>query len=253
MSYSIYYDRAFICAGNKYIPLANSGSNNCYEYGIGNRMRCEKSWNVLNWKRSDQFLFSETEIKEIARDYDLYNQGSGMIFKSRNQCFAPGEFERWIINGMKRAYTIEEYVSFENGFFVLDYSANETKEWKQHPFQTTDELLSILENLKASKSLDIKLCNNREVYRPKTSRAPKTPLRASDLSEYYVLKGECDGNLAYFAGLNRKGGFRYTSYCPSSSVKVFRTEKDALQYLKKYHNRLLEKYNFAPERICKAV
>jgi len=144
MSYQIYYDRAFIRVGDKFIPIINSGSNNCWQY-YNRREVPEKSWNVLNWKRDYQFLFSESEIKDIARDYELNNQKSGMDFKSRNRCFENGEFERWIINGIKNAYTIEEYVSFGNRFFVLDYSPAETEKWKKHSLKTTTELLKILE------------------------------------------------------------------------------------------------------------
>ena len=247
MSYQIYYDRAFIRAGDKFIPLANSGSNNCFQY-VFRREVPEKNWNVLNWKHETQFLFTESEIKDIARVYDEYNQESGMMYKSRNRCFASGEFERWVINGMKHAYTVEEYVSFGNGFFVLDYSAKETKDWKRHNFKTTDELLNILDELKDIRSKEIKLRDNRDVYRPKTKRAPKKVLRASDLSEYYILKGEYNGSLLYFIKLNKKGGFQYLSYFTGGLIKVFKTEKNALAYLKKYQ-WALKQYNFIPEKI----
>lgn len=253
MSYSIYYDRAFIRVGDKYIPLAISGSNNCFESGYSGRWRCEKNWNVLNWQHSRQFLFTEPEIKDIARVYDQYNQESGMIYKSRNRCFAPGEFERWVIGGMRRAYTVEEYVSFGNGFFVLDYSPAKTGEWVKHPFLTTDELLDILENLKTAASVDIKLADNREIYRPKANRAPKKTLKPEDLPEYYVLKGEYEGRTFYFAALNRSGGFRYSYDHPISYTKPFLSEKAAEQYLKKHHDRLGKQFNFTPERIVNAA
>lgn len=252
MSYEIYYDRAFICVEDKYIPLVNSGSNNCFDINLRGREICEKNWSVLNWKHKKQFLFSADEIKDIARQYDLYNQECGMMFKSRNVCFGPGEFERWVINAMKRAYTVEEYVGFGNGFYVLDYSASETKEWTRHPFKTTDELLGILDTLKERPSLDIQLSYNREVYRPKTHRANPTHLRPGDLPEYYVLKGEIKGQTVYFAKLT-KYGFKYVWFCSSSAIKVFPIEKDALRYLTKYQDRLKLHTSFTPERIITAA
>jgi len=250
MSYEIYYDRAFIRVGEKYIPLANSGSNNTWEY-VGDRQVPEKYWNVLNWKHEYQFFFTESEIKEIARVYDLYNQESGIIFKSRNQCFAPGEFERWIINGIKNAYTVEEYVSFGNSFYVLDYSPQETEDWKRYPFKTTKELLDILDDLKDIRKKEIKLWDSRDVYRPKAKRKPKKPLKASAFTEYYVLKGEYKESTVYFIKLNRNGGFKYSLYHTSNQIKVFRNEKDASAYLKKYQY-IFKRYNFIPEKIVNA-
>lgn len=252
MSYQIYYDRAYIRVGDKFIPLVNSGSNNCFEVGRRGRERCEKYWSVQNWQREGQFIFSDSEIREIAQVYDRYNQESGMMFKSRNRVFGPGEMERWLINGMNNAYTIEEYVSFSNGFYVLDYSPDEMSEWKRHPFTTTDGLLALLDELKDSKSLEIKLNYNRDVYRPKANRARGKKLRAGDLSEYYVLQGELKGKTIYFVELTRCGGIRYYSDSPKYSVKVFRTDKEALRYLTKYHDRL-KAYNFTPERVVKAA
>jgi hypothetical protein len=251
MSYQIYYDRAFIRVGDKFIPLANSGSNNCWEYS-GNRDIPEKNWSVLNWKHEYQFVFSESEIKKLARIYDQHNQESGIDHKSRNQCFESGEFERWIINGMKNAYTVEEYVSFGNDFYVSDYSADDTRDWKKYSFKTTDGLLKILDDLKDIRSKDIKLGYNREVFRPKVKRASKKVLRAADLSEYYVLKGDYNERTIYFIKLNRKGGFKYLSYFTRSQIKVFRAEKDALAYLKKYQ-WVFEGYNFIPEKIINVV
>jgi len=252
MSYQIYYDRAYVRVGDNFIPLVNSGSNNCFEIGPSGRDRCEKDWNVQNWKREGQFIFTETEIRDIARDYDQHNQECGVMYKSRNRCFAPGEMERWIINGMKNAYTIEEYVSFGNNFYVLDYSENRIEYWKRHPFSTTAELLKLLDDLKDDKGLEITLEDNRAVYRSKTARAPGKALQADGLTEYYVLKGVCNGREAYFISLNRAGGFRYLPYCLSSAIKVFRSEKEAHKYLDKYHDRF-HQYGFKPEKITTAA
>ncbi len=252
MSYQIYYDRAFIRVGTQFIPLVNSGSNNCFEFNYRSREVCEKNWSVLNWKRRDRLVFSRQEIVMIAREYDQLNQENGMSFKSRNQCFAHGEMERWIINGMKRAYTVEEYVSFWNSLYILDYSPSETNDWKEYPLKTTEDLLRLLEELKDAKQLCLKLGDNRRVHRPASSRAPRKKLNTAGLAEYYVLKGEYEGANIYFLRFNRSGGFKYY-YHPHSSIKAFKSEKEAQKYLEKYHDRLVKHYQFKPEKISKAA
>jgi len=247
MSYSIYYDRAFIRVGDKVIPLANSGSNNCFEFYNGREVP-EKNWNVMNWQREEQFLFTEPELRELAHIYDEYSQSSGMIHKSRNNCFEPGELERWIMNGMNRAYTVEEYVSFGNSFFVIDYSPSEIEDWKKHSFKTTDELLKILEELKDNRQKDIKIQNNREVIRPMINRSPKKTLSPSELTEYFVLKALYNGQTVFFMKLV-KNGVKYV-YKPHDGAKVFKTDKAAQKYLSKNQNRLKnDRIFFAPERI----
>ena len=241
MSYSIYYDRAFVRVDDQFIPMVNSGSNNCFEIR-GNLQIPEKDWSVLNWKRRGRVMFSPDEIREIAREYDQYNQESGMIHKSRYRQFEPGEFERWVINGMKRAHTVEEYRSFGNGLYVLDYSPSETSEWRKHSFSTTAELKEILSSLSAVQEIDITLSDNREVYRPVNQRSRGHSLRASDLESYYVLAGEgisrsIQGQTIYFVKMTRRG-FQHISDRNSSAVKVFRTEREAIRYVGRYKDRL---------------
>jgi hypothetical protein len=255
VSYSIYYDRAFIQVGEKFIPLANSGSNNCYQFH-NNREVPEKSWNVLNWKRSNQIIFSAEEIREIAKDYNSYNQTSGILYKSRNRQFELGEFERWVVNGMKNAYTIEEYYSFGNSFYVLDYSPKHSSDWREHRFKTTAELLDILRQLSDVVEFEVKMDNNRSVYRPVKHRQHGNTFNANDLQEYYVLAGEgksedIAGQTIYFANLTRYG-FRYLSYSNSSGIKIFRNAHEAERYAEKYAKRLEKFALFKPELVSKS-
>jgi hypothetical protein len=199
-------------------------------------------------------LFSAAEIHEIAKEYDHYNQDSGMIFKSRNRAFGPGEFERWIVGGMRNAYTVEEYRSFGNSFFVLDFSPPDAGKWLKHPFSTTDELMDILGRLSGKREISIKLAYNREVYRPVKHRSPKRRLRAEDLPEYYILSGvgkspDIQNRTIYFVKLTRRG-FQYVSYRDSSAVKVFRTEREAQKYAEKYARRLDPFAAFSPELVA---
>jgi hypothetical protein len=254
MSYSIYYDRAFIRVNDKFVPMVNSGSNNCFECR-GNRQIPEKDWGVLNWKRYGRVLFTADEIREIAQEYDWYNQESGMLFKSRNRLFEPGEFERWVVNGMKRAYTVEEYRKFGNELYVLDYSSSEYLHWPHHPFSTTEELLTILDKLNSVKELGIKMANNRDVYRPVNHRPRGHGLSANDLTEYYVLGGEgIYGNLkgmtVYLVKM-KPHGISYLTYETSPHLKVFRSERDAEKYIQKYSLRLKVFADFKPVQVSK--
>jgi hypothetical protein len=174
MGYSIYYNRAFIRVGDQYIPLVSSGASNGAER-VGGRWVAEKDWGVLNWKRRDRVLFSESEIREIAKDYERHNQESGMCYKSRNKPFGSGEFENWIVGGMKRARTIEEYRSVGNVINVVDYPNGMTERWRRRAFSTDEELLNLIKQFNAGQEFDI-MFGSREITRP---TAPKTQGRSS--------------------------------------------------------------------------
>jgi hypothetical protein len=256
MSYSIYYDRAFIRVGDKFVPMVNSGSNNCFQFN-GRREVPEKNWGVLNWKRSGRVVFSRDEILEIAQDYDRYNGESGMLFKSRHRVFGPGEFERFVINGMKNAHTVEEYSSFGNGLYVLDYRSSKPCNWVKYPFKTSDELLSVLNRLGSANEINIRLNNNREVYRPVNHRPRGPGLRACDLTEYYVLGGrgvtkELKGLIVYLVKL-KPYGISYHTDSRSGFLKVFRTGRDADRYISRYENRIKQFAAFKPELIARVA
>lgn len=175
MGYSIYYDRAFIRAGDKYIPLVSCGSSNVTEWA-GTHWAHDKNWEVLNWKRRDRVLFSASEILDIARDYELNHQENGMSFKSRNKPFAPGEFEKWIADGMKRAHSIEEHLASGNRLFVIDYPNGMTERWRLQPFTTVEELLDIIEQFNDGREINVSFGNNREIHRPAVLKPQITTL-----------------------------------------------------------------------------
>ncbi|MBR0277900.1 MAG: hypothetical protein IJQ50_05530 [Clostridia bacterium] len=247
MSYQIYYDRAYIRVDDKFVPIVNDGSNNCWEYSIFARRDVpEKSWNIMNYKRRSQVLFTADEIREIAKDYEEVSRSSGTCFKSRNRAFGRGEFERWIINGMKRAYTIEEYVAMGNSPYILDYS-KDMDEWKEYPFKTTDEFKKLLKELKGSKNLNVAFEDNRSVNKPFIT--PKTS-KIKDADKYYVLKGFL-WSTAYFCSI-RKRSITYCAIPSGYGVKAFPTENAANRYLEKYGDRL-KRFNFKPELYCKTA
>jgi len=164
MGYSIYYSRAFIRVGDQYVPLVSSGASNGAER-IGGRWVLERDWGVLNWKRQNRVLFSAQEIREIAKDYEQNNQENGMSFKARGKPFAHGEFERWIVGGMNRARTIEEYRSDGNTIQAVDFPNGATARWRRQPVATDGELLAIISQLSDGRDFDI-VFKDREIKRP---------------------------------------------------------------------------------------
>ena len=172
-----------------------------------------------------------------------------MSYKSRHVTFSDGEFERWILNGMKNAYTVEEYVGFGNQIYILDYSANNLDDWKEYPFSTTEELLTLLEELKESKELCVKFANNRTILRPMTQR--KKACSPKDNEKYYVLQGDFSRGIGYFCSIRRKS-IRYSYEPIERAVRGFTTEKQATAYAEKYKERM-GKYNLRPFLVDTAV
>ena len=50
MSSEIYYDRAFIRVGDRFTPVVNHGSSNCFDFDACGREVPEKHWSVLKRK-----------------------------------------------------------------------------------------------------------------------------------------------------------------------------------------------------------
>ena len=57
MSSEIFYDKAFIRVEEKYIPVVNHGSSNCFEFDSRGREIPEKTWSVLNHPYTERMLF----------------------------------------------------------------------------------------------------------------------------------------------------------------------------------------------------
>lgn len=238
MSYEIYYDRAFIHVGECIVPLVNQGSNNCWETSWNGRNIPEKKWQVLNWRNRSQLLFTEDEVRQIAKDYERISQESGTCFKNRNRPFVQGEFERWILCGLKSAYTIEEYVSFGNRFEINDYSAKNMDDWKLYLFSTTAEFLELMDHLKNSHLLNIHIKDKRHVCRP---HRPKKELQDyRNQKECFILSamhGLHNDQEVFFCRLT-KHRYTYTDQPYHKPVRTFPTEKAAEKYIKRYKDRL---------------
>lgn len=244
MSSEIYYDRAFIRVEDRFIPVVNQGSSNCFEISFNGQEIPEKAWWCVNYPFKDRQIFTAEEIRYIAEMHDeISRRDPGLMRKSRNRCFEAGEFFRWFVGGMKSAHTVEEYTEYGNTVLVLDCSVDP---WRKIPVGTTEELLQTVEAL-SGKSISVSFENNRKVFRPHAQRVGnKTDF--SSLPCYYVLSAE-SGN--YYCKRSKKRiWFTNKANLASlnSHIRKFRTEKEALKYLDN-NKEFLGKYGMQPEKI----
>lgn len=228
MSSEIFYKKAFIKVEDKYIPLTNHGSSNCFDINYQGREVADKHWNVLCYPYSDRFIFTENEVREIAKCHEEANTSNrGGTKKSRYTAFEVGEFERWILAGMKSAYTVEEYTKFGNRVQIKDYETG-----RRTTVDTTQELIAGIEAAKGH-SIDIGFANERDVRRPQRSFTPKIQNEFDAMECYYVLRTS-DG---YFMKLSRRGVWNLVQF-NKDRVRKFKSEKEALAYLKKNERRM---------------
>ena len=225
MSSEIFYAKAFIRAGDRFIPVANHGSSNCYDFDSRGREIPERHWSVLSYPFRGRLAFTAEEIKQIAAAYEEANtENRGGTCKSRNRAFEVGEFERWILAGLKSAHTVEEYRAYGNSVVVIDYERN----WSKASIASTAELLSLLEQ-RESAHVSIGFADDRHIFYPKTS-GRKQPFDFSALDRYYVLQSE--------QGIFVKRSSRRvwaTLIAQAECVKKFRTEAEAQKYLAVNH------------------
>lgn len=233
MGYEIYYERAFIKVNDKYIPIACEGSNNTWTTNWMGRDIPEKNWQVLNWRNRSKLLYTEDEVRKIAADYEQLNQNSCLNFKTRNRPFGIGEFERWILCGLKSAHTIEEYHQYGNSMEILDYSG-EYGTWTTYPFSSTEKFLELIDMLKERPMLNVRFPYSRTIYRPKQQRNSPKNYSSNDL--YYVL---CKDQNQYFCNLTKRG-YCYTTEISNPAIRTFRGEKDAQSYIRKYPEKLAQ-------------
>lgn len=224
MSSEIYYDRAYIRVGDRFIPVVNHGSSNCFDFDACGREVPEKYWSVLNYTFHGRQLFTEEEIRQIAAIYEAANSDNrDGIRKSRNRSFDVGEFGRWIMNGMKTAHTMEEYRACGNTVVVVEYAE---PVWKKHVVYTTKQLLDKLCELDG-KPISVSFWDNRTVTHPPTRRKNDS-LNHNELSEYYVLRAD----QGFFVKRSRRRIWFARKIPPTAaSVRKFRTEKAAQRYL----------------------
>lgn len=235
MSAEIYYKKAFIKADNKFIPMVNHGSTNCWEINWRGRHVPEKNWSVLGYGANGCIMFSKTEMEDLAKVYEGYSADNSGILKSRYRCFEKGEFEKWILAGMRSALSVEEYVGAGNVLMGYDDTTDNT--WF---IKTTGELLQLLECNRSNTRFHLTFRNNRDVKRPTRYQRPSA---LNDLDAYYVLKGD----KGYFIR-QKKGVITTTVFPDIIPIKKFPTELKAINYLEKYE-KVLSRGAFGVEYI----
>ena len=167
MSSEIFYTRGFIKVNEFIIPVANHGASNCFDISHSGREIPERYWSVLNYPHKEKILHTREEMESVARIYEEANtRNRGGTRISRNRAFDVGEFGRWIRKGVHISKTVEEYVSWGNQIFVIDYA----DDWKLYPARTTQELLDTLRRFEGSPDIGVIFGDKRKLYRPKKAK-----------------------------------------------------------------------------------
>lgn len=239
MSSEIFYDKAFIRVDDRYIPVVNHGSSNCFDFDSRGREIPEKHWTVLNYTRRDSQIFTADEMRQIAEVYEAASMSNrGGTRKSRYRPFEESEFGRWILAGMKSAHTVEEYREYGNTVVVVDYSETD---WQRHPVYTTGELMEKLKELKG-RNISVSFLDNRHVTHPPMRRKGQ-PTDFSLLPEFYVLSAM----QGYFVKRSsRRIWFARNQKPTNPGIRKFKTEKAAQKYLDD-NQGIFSKYAFTVE------
>ena len=239
MSSEIFYDKAFIRVDDRYIPVVNHGSSNCFDFDSRGREIPEKHWSVLNYTRRDSQIFTADEMQHIAKVYEAASMGNrGGTRKSRNRSFEEGEFGRWILAGMKSAHTVEEYKEYGNTVVVIDYSDSY---WRKHSVFTTAELMEKLKELEG-RSISVSFWDDRHVTHPPMRRKGQ-PTDFSSLPEFYVLSAM----QGYFVKRSSRHIWFARNQKPTNpGIRKFKTEKAAQKYLDD-NQEIFSKYAFQIE------
>ena len=217
MSSEIYYEKAFISIGDRFIPLVCRGSTNTFEFNVHGCEVAERYWSVLDLPYRGRLLFTSDEIQKIAETYEGFNSGNrGGMRKSRNSAFEAGEFQRWFLAGLKNAHPIEEYRQYGNSIVLTD---RHTQKITYAP--TTEAFLAALYRI-GEQNADIRFDSCRSFYHPPhVSKQPK-------FEQFYVLKAWS----GYFVKRTRHGVMTIRTDDPTvATVRKFRTKQAAQKYM----------------------
>ena len=220
MSSEIYYEKAFISIGDRFIPLVCRGSTNTFEFNVHGCEVAERYWSVLDLPYRGRLLFTSDEIQKIAETYEGFNSGNrGGMRKSRNSAFEAGEFQRWFLAGLKNAHTIEEYRQYGNSIILTDRHTQKTVY-----SSTTKAFLTALSRI-GEPNVDIRFDSCRSFYHP--PRVSK-PSKFDKLKQFYVLKAWS----GYFVKRTQHGVMTIRTDDPTvATVRKFRTERAAQKHM----------------------
>lgn len=225
MSSEIFYDKAFILADGRYIPVVNHGASNCFDFDSRGREIPERYWSVLSYPFHGRLIFTAEEMKQIAAAHETAStENRGGTRKSRNRAFEVGEFGRWILAGLKSAHTVEEYRAFGNSVILIDYDRN----WSRASIASTADLLEILDR-RSGENISVGFADNRHICRPIKTRKEQS-VDFSQLDRYYILNSD----QGVFAKRSRSRIWVSRS-AQAVPVRKFKTEAEAQKYLQDNH------------------
>lgn len=247
MSREIIYDKRFIKLpnGNIYIPIIQHGSSNCYQWSPSSgRDIPEKNWfNIDKYKENgewkQQLFFTENDLKKLAANWKTFEN-----FKTRNKMFKPDEFEKWFLNGIKNAKTIEEYDSYGIAVWATISISEEKPTFRQYcdktRIQKSEDILPKIESLK-NKAIQNGFTKEPTITiafegRDVMKRLPKRKRNnIEETDEYYIIGYESGSTKLY---IHQKTPIRFIFTHDKKYAKKFRTEKEATKWLEKYDNKL---------------
>lgn len=174
MGYTIVYDRLFLRAGDRYIPVCLYGSSNCTEMvwsGGSYREVLERSWDTFSYG-DEMILGTEQEI--MAKVRSLHNGDRNENFKYGGKWMTDTQVVTFFKNGISGAVTVEELLR-QARITPTCYLSYYTPETKEHPYgdckrateeypKTSDELAAWVGRAKAEKNRLVASGEAKSVY-----------------------------------------------------------------------------------------
>lgn len=278
MSYEILYGKQFIKVDDKrVIPMIYTGSNNCYEWGSGNKMRRERNWHMdkffsggILFPTGEQILAGIDKYRnELVERYKDREEGdkykdesfgyftSIKLYNSKRTTF--GLFKSFYKTGVKQAMTVEQLKEFgiELKLRVYFYKEEELtskglEARSPLTIESTEEIEQKFnewkeyygeESGRLSFYLDASDYELKKLSKSRSNRVKKEK-KPVEVNEYWVLA--MVGGTGYFVK-STKRSIRHTSY--SHWAKTFLSEKE----VNAYHKRMRNKGYVTPEKITEKI
>jgi len=278
MSYEIIYDKQFVKAKDKFIPMILAGSNNCTEWSPSGKERRARSWwnfaylldGAIAGAKEDM-LKKQEEVRQgyIDRYGDEYDDKSfgyysGLSINGGGCNATYGQYKGVVNTGCKKALTVEQLA--EEGVYlnIHTYSSDKTREaLKEQGLEpvsfspiTTEQLLDFIENVepkyrgKKEGNLYISFSGMHE-SKPKWIRRryfpakPKPDKVVVNSKAGYAIKIVDKENSSTLGYLNsyKGGSFRYASYSKTDG-KQYLDKKEADRVAKLMNKRRGVSFDF---------
>lgn len=151
MSHEIIYDRRFIrLPNNKIIPMTLCGSSNCTMF-VNGREILERRWSPYMYQFDQEIIVDANEYTEKVNN--IFNNDNPNIeeFVYRSKWICSNDVLTFIKNGIKNAFTIEEYVLNGYPLYCSLSFYNPENGWEKsnsETIRTTDEFMNWYETAK---------------------------------------------------------------------------------------------------------